>query len=293
MFAQRVLDDTSDGEHATTPNDNAQVNSDHEALGEVPGPDQEVHEGTEVVQDLPQSDYEFVGSQYESEDEVVQTEWEDFEYEYDPAAYMASMRVEPMDSGGAVMGPRIHSMAVANERGLRHAWLYDAKVRKIEDPAAQPRRAHEAQRTLCAEIPINGIKALVLFDSGCTTDSITPEFAYLCQASRIDLQEPVGLQLGTKGSRTKINFGAQAEIALGAVRNVHYFDVVDIDKYDAILGTVFCRTYGIVLDFANDRVLIGKQSIPLFKEEASPAKIVKRSMKEPIKWVLENGQTVH
>ncbi|EIW62763.1 uncharacterized protein TRAVEDRAFT_43091 [Trametes versicolor FP-101664 SS1] len=79
MFAQRVLDDMSDGEHATTPNDNAQVTSDHEALVEVPGPDQEVQEGTEVVQDLPQSDYEFVGSQYESEDEVAQPEWEDFQ----------------------------------------------------------------------------------------------------------------------------------------------------------------------------------------------------------------------
>ncbi|EIW56799.1 uncharacterized protein TRAVEDRAFT_127897, partial [Trametes versicolor FP-101664 SS1] len=127
---------------------------------------------------------------------------------------------------------------------------------------------HKAQDTLCVEIPINGIRALVLFDLGCTTDSITPEFAYLCKAGRIDLQEPVGLQLGTKGSRTKINFGAQAEIALGSVRNAHYFNVLDIDKYDAILGTVFCCKYGIVLDFANDRVSVRKQSIPLFKEEA-------------------------
>ncbi|OJT11493.1 hypothetical protein TRAPUB_11984 [Trametes pubescens] len=183
-------------------------------------------------------------------------------------------------------------MAVANEHRMCHTWIYDEKVQKIEDPAAQPRRVHESQRTLCAEIPINGIKALVLFDSGCTTDSITPEFVYLCKAGRINLQEPVGLQLGTKGSRTKINFGAQAEIVMGSVRNTHYFDVVDIDKYNTILGTVFCRKYSIVLDFANDRVLVGTQSIPLFKEEAASSKIAKRSFREPIKWVLENGQTV-
>lgn len=90
----------------------------------------------------------------------------------------------------------------------------------------------------------------------------------------------------------KINFGAQAKIALGSVRNTHYFDVINIDKYNAILGTVFCRKYGIILDFLNDCVLVGTHSIPLFKEEAASSKIAKRSPKEPIKWVLENGQTV-
>ena len=29
----------------------------------------------------------------------------------------------------------------------------------------------------------------------------------------------------------------------------HYFDVVDIDRYNAILGTVFCRQFGVCLDF--------------------------------------------
>ncbi|KAL1936865.1 hypothetical protein VTO73DRAFT_6440 [Trametes versicolor] len=290
MFAQRVVDDTSDNEQPDAPLETQTVEFDLADDAGTPGDTQGLDPEAETVQDLPQSEFEFVGSQYESADEQAQSEWEDFEH--DDAVYMASMRVEAIASEGSANEPRIHSMAIANERGLRHAWIYDAKVRKIEDPAAQPQRVHEAQRTLCAEIPINGIKALVLFDSGCTTDSITPEFAYLCKAGRIDLQEPVGLQLGTKGSRTKINFGAQAEIALNSVRDTHYFDVVDIDKYDAIFGTVFCRKYGIVLDFANDRVLVGKQSISLFKEEAISSKTPKRSFKEPIKWVTENGPLV-
>lgn len=273
MFAQRVVDDTSDNEPSNTPVEATTVKFDQTGAVTPAEEAGEMSPGTELVQDLPQSEFEFVGSQYESADEQVQSDWEEFEH--DDAAYMASMRVEAITSDGAANEPRIHSMAVAKECGMCHAWIYDAKVHKIEDPAAQPRRVPESQRTLCAEIPINGVKALVLFDSGCTTDSITPEFAYLCKAGRIDLQEPVGLQLGTKGSRTKINFGAQAEIALGSVRNTHYFDVVDIDKYDVILGTVFCRKYGIILDFSNDRVLVGTHSIPLFKEEAASSKIAK------------------
>ncbi|OJT11492.1 hypothetical protein TRAPUB_11983 [Trametes pubescens] len=55
-------------------------------------------EQTEVVQDLPQSEYDYIGSQYESEDEQVQSDWD--EYEYDHTAYTASMRIEALASGG-------------------------------------------------------------------------------------------------------------------------------------------------------------------------------------------------
>ena len=111
--------------------------------------------------------------------------------------------------------------------------------------------------------------ALALFDSGCTTDSITPEMAYISRADRIELAEPVGLQLGTKGSRTRINYGAQAELRMGSVKTTQYFDVVDIDKYDIILGTTFCREHGVVLDFRNNSVLVNGKSLPLFDAETS------------------------
>lgn len=115
----------------------------------------------------------------------------------------------------------------------------------------------------------------MLFDSGCTTDSITPEFAYICKASRVDLKEPVGLQLGTKGSKTRINFGARATLTVGTVKKEHYFDVVDIDRYDAILGTVFCREHGVLLDFGRDQIVVRGTVIPLFKEP-----IINTAMKE-------------
>ncbi|KAI0323611.1 hypothetical protein GY45DRAFT_1208041, partial [Cubamyces sp. BRFM 1775] len=121
-----------------------------------------------------------------------------------------------------------------------------------------------AQCTLCAEIPINSIKALVLFNSGCTTDSMTHKMAYLCRADCVDLDEPVGLQLGTKGSRTRINFGARATVQIGQLRTDHYFDVVDIDKYDVILGTTFCREHNVVLNFGNNLVTVNGQPIRLF-----------------------------
>ncbi|KAI9059530.1 hypothetical protein FKP32DRAFT_1579516 [Trametes sanguinea] len=165
-------------------------------------------------------------------------------------------------------------MDTVPDRPRLKSWLYDSKVRRIKDPEAQPSRDELSQRTFCAEVWINGVKALALFDSGCTTDSITPELAYLSKADRIDLTEPVGLQLGTKGSRTKINYGARATLKVQHDIPNHYFDVVDIDKYDMVLGTTFCRKHKVVLDFIKDRVVVDGTTIELFRPEI-PSKAVK------------------
>jgi hypothetical protein len=64
----------------------------------------------------------------------------------------------------------------------------------------------------------------------------------------------VPLQLGTVGSRSKINFGLFTSFEIGKAIGNHYFNVVNIDRYDAILGTVFMRKHSIVLDFERDEV---------------------------------------
>ena len=64
----------------------------------------------------------------------------------------------------------------------------------------QPDRSPRLQATLAAEVEINGLKALVLFDSRSTTDLITPEFAFATKANQFRLEEQVVLQLGCVGS---------------------------------------------------------------------------------------------
>ena len=47
-----------------------------------------------------------------------------------------------------------------------------------------------------------------------------------------------------------INFGTQARLELGTItENDAYLDVVNIDRYDMIIGTPFMRKHGLVLDF--------------------------------------------
>ncbi|KAF8237725.1 hypothetical protein L208DRAFT_1246154 [Tricholoma matsutake] len=101
---------------------------------------------------------------------------------------------------------------------------------------------------------LHNLKAYILLDSGCTTNSISPEFTMSVNLKAHELEEPVPLQLGTVGGRSKINFGLFTNFEIGGVVNTHYFNVVNIDRYDAILGTMFMRKHGIVLDFELDEV---------------------------------------
>ncbi|KAF8241016.1 hypothetical protein L208DRAFT_1230055 [Tricholoma matsutake] len=101
---------------------------------------------------------------------------------------------------------------------------------------------------------LHELEAFVLLNSGCMSDSISPEFAMSANLKAHKLEELVPLQLGTVGSCSKINFGLFTDFEISEIKNTHYFDVANIDRYDAILGTVFMRKHGIVLDFEHDKV---------------------------------------
>ncbi|KDQ49403.1 hypothetical protein JAAARDRAFT_143505 [Jaapia argillacea MUCL 33604] len=114
------------------------------------------------------------------------------------------------------------------------------------------------------------MREFALFDSGSTTDSISPEFAAVSNVPVQTLEELVTLQLGCVGSRSSINYGTMTQIEVGPVRASHYFDIVNIDQYDAVLGIVFMKTYGIMLDFQTRRVTMQEVLLRLRGDEREP-----------------------
>ncbi|KAI0691880.1 hypothetical protein C8T65DRAFT_536750, partial [Cerioporus squamosus] len=120
---------------------------------------------------------------------------------------------------------------------------------------------------LCALVNINGIEVYTLFDTGSTTDSITLEFTHISRAPKIVLEEQVILQLGCTGSRSKINYGTQVPVKVGPISDMVYFDVVNLDRYDCIIGTPFMMQYGIVLDMQNRQILVNGTVVPAFTRE--------------------------
>ena len=54
------------------------------------------------------------------------------------------------------------------------------------------------------------------------------------------------------GSKSVINYGANATIKYNEKELKEYFDIVNIDYYDAILGTLFLRKHKVIIDFVNN-----------------------------------------
>ena len=63
-----------------------------------------------------------------------------------------------------------------------------------------------------------------------------------------------------------INYGTHATIKLGCKVVEEYFDIANVEHYDAILGTPFLSKMGIVLDFRSPGMAwIGNKVIPTGK----------------------------
>ena len=136
----------------------------------------------------------------------------------------------------------------------------------------RPRRSKAYESCLATYVEINGMEAFTLFDSGSSADVISPDFARVSETRIHTLDKPVPLQLGTVGSRASINYGVRTSIEFGSRKEERYYlDVVNIDRYDAILGAPFMRKFGVRLDFESNVIIIGDMMIRalLPEEEAT------------------------
>jgi len=127
----------------------------------------------------------------------------------------------------------------------------------------QPQRDARLQRCIEVTVPINGVEARVLLDGGSNTNMISPEFATVAKTPAIELQEQMTLQLAVTGSRSKINYGTWVPVKFGPINADIYFDIANIEGYDAILGTPFLWEYGVS---------------PIYDENG---------------WVMRNGKRIH
>ena len=136
----------------------------------------------------------------------------------------------------------------------------------------RPRRSKAYESCLATYVEINGMEAFTLFDSGSSADAISPDFAQVSDTRIHTLDRPVPLQLGTVGSRASINYGVRTSVEFGNRKEERYYlDVVNVDRYDAILGAPFMRKFGIRLDFKSNLIIVGDVTIRalLPEEEAT------------------------
>jgi hypothetical protein len=120
---------------------------------------------------------------------------------------------------------------------------------------------------LAAYFEIGGIRALTLFDTGSTFDTISPNLAQLCNAEIFELSKPVPIKLGSKGYESTISHGIQARTQIGPVDTDWYFDVSNIAFYDAIVGIPFCSYHNVELDVRNRTIKIDGDCIRAVTKE--------------------------
>jgi hypothetical protein len=141
------------------------------------------------------------------------------------------------------------------------------KLRKLSKILERPICSKKETQTFVIMVKVNSQKAIALLDSGCTTNTVMLELTRITGLKIYELKEQVPLQLGTRGSQLKINYSMKVCIKYGPIKVNQYFDIVNIDRYDVTLGTVFMRKHRIILDFKRNQVRIGDRELPTLCED--------------------------
>ena len=149
---------------------------------------------------------------------------------------------------------QLAAITTSNEREYRPAMRYRER----------PHSGRPIRKIKCMTVyvEIMGVKALALLDSGCSIDCISPGFATVTRLPTFALDKPIPLQLGCVGSKSVINFGVHVDVSLASNAERNYFDVVNLDHYDVVLGIPFMVKWGIILDFNQNCVRWRDVTIP-------------------------------
>jgi hypothetical protein len=224
---------------------------------------------------------EYVGRLYDDDDdfsdyygrimEPVQTVPEEFEDPLADCGPPVCIEEDMDDDLFLSIDPHYHSFIMNEDRltAISHHEDEEPKpetgkgFRTSSKQMPRPNRGPaKNRRPMTAIVNIGGVEAFTLFDSGCTIEALSPSFVRIANIKAHQLADQHSLQLGTVGSKAKFNFGTSVNTSYGDINEKVYFDIINVDRYDAILGTQFMRKHGIQLDFNKDAIFIKGKVAP-------------------------------
>jgi len=194
-------------------------NSDDEGIAEDSRSDSEDCEDDDPIQEFPTGESEIEGTEesepYKTKNKIV---------------YESQVLFSALKEGRELPSQNEKDRTVKNTTTV---------MKKSSRMLERPIRTKEETKTFIIMVKINGQEVIALLDSGCTTEAISVEMVQIVGLKVHQLTEQIPIQLGTKGSKSWINHGTKVCIKIGTVDNYHYFNIININRYDIIIGTVF------------------------------------------------------
>ncbi|KZT23381.1 hypothetical protein NEOLEDRAFT_1030872, partial [Neolentinus lepideus HHB14362 ss-1] len=122
-------------------------------------------------------------------------------------------------------------------------------------------------KPLVVVVQINGRPAKALLDSGSLADFMSYDLANQLKVSKMELEKPLPVQLAIQGSRSKVNWGAKACLQYQTIDSERYFDLINLQSYDLILGTPFMFQHDLMIGLNPPKVVVGSAKPLLIKGE--------------------------
>ena len=118
---------------------------------------------------------------------------------------------------------------------------------------------HVIPEAVVVIVNIDGHPARALLDSGSLADFMSAKLAHQLKVKTFELEKLLSVQLAVQGSRTKVNMGCKTRLRYQEVTEDRYFDIINLQNYDLILGTPFLHQHKIVMGFNPTTIVVGSK----------------------------------
>lgn len=115
-------------------------------------------------------------------------------------------------------------------------------------------------------VRINGHPARALLDSGSLGDFISTTLAEQRRLNKVEFSKPIPLELAAQGSRSKVIYGVKVSFQYQGIDCLKYFDLMNLARYDVVLGTPFLFQHKVLAGLNQSKVVIGKnEQLPIME----------------------------
>lgn len=156
--------------------------------------------------------------------------------------------------------------AATEEPPMEHLELFGQQVKAGTYASLQRNTAvtkdysRMVPKPVTVTVNVNGHPARALIDSGSLGDFISTTLVEQLGLRKIQLQNPLAVQLAVQGSRSKINHGCRAKITYQSIAEERYFNVINLSNYDLILGTPWLYQHQVTSGIKPINVSVGSSS---------------------------------